>query len=59
VLACREIHHAGCYVGLFIWARTDDERQRSFRDGLPGSAAPAFRITKASEAACMQDAVSE
>jgi len=44
-------------IGLFIWARIDDQRQRSFVTGYPGR--PAFWITKTSEAVCPQDAVSE
>src|SRR5882672_7419187 len=49
---------ARAVIGLFIWVRIDDQRQR-FCDGLPRAGRPAFRITKTSEAACVQDAVSE
>jgi hypothetical protein len=47
-----------CVIGLLIWARIDDQRQRSLVTGYPGRL-PEFRITKTSEAVCMQAAVSE
>ena len=46
-------------IGLFIWARIDDQRQRSFVTGYPGPGLPAFWITKTPEAACVQATVSE
>jgi len=46
-------------IGLFIWARIGDQRQRSFVTGYPGPAARLFRITKTSEAVRVQDAASE
>jgi hypothetical protein len=45
-------------IGPFIWAWIDDQRQRSFVTGTRADR-PASRITKTSEAVCVQDAVSE
>jgi hypothetical protein len=45
-------------IGLFIWAWIDDQRQRSFVTGTRADR-PASRITKISEAVCVQHAVSE
>jgi hypothetical protein len=45
-------------VGLFIWARIDDQLQRSFVK-LTQVGRRLFRITKTSEAVCMKAAVSD
>ncbi len=45
-------------IGLSIWARIDDQRQRSFVTGYRGRSS-AFGITKRYEGVCMQDAVSQ